>query len=113
MEEVRLQDKLGNENFHENMKNLYEPIIDTIKITSENLTKAMMLTSNENNRAIENLNDKLLETMNDRCKITSYLLSLLSKITNAENTSRFRLVNNSNSNRLNDSLIYNSRPITL
>ena len=33
---VRLQDKLGKQNFHEDVKKLYEPLTDTIKDTSEN-----------------------------------------------------------------------------
>ena len=37
----------------------------------------------------------------------------LTKITNPENTSHFKLVKNSNSNRVNDLLIKNSIPITL
>ena len=40
-------------------------------------------------------------------------MSLLSKITNLENTSQFKLVNNHNSNRVNDSSINNTIPITL
>ena len=28
---VRLQDKLGKQNFHEDMKNAFEPVSDTIK----------------------------------------------------------------------------------
>ena len=37
--EVWLQEKLGKQNFHENMKKVFEPVTDTIKNTSENLTK--------------------------------------------------------------------------
>ena len=48
----------------------------------------MMLTPKENNKALENLNDKLLEILNDGGIIASYLSSL-SKITNPENTSQF------------------------
>ena len=29
---VRLQDKLGEQNFHEDMKNIFEPVIKSIKI---------------------------------------------------------------------------------
>ena len=36
---VRLQDKLGKHNFHEDMKNLSEPFADTIKNTSEKKNK--------------------------------------------------------------------------
>ena len=38
-EELYLEDKLGKQNFHENTKELFEPLTDTIKNTSENLTK--------------------------------------------------------------------------
>ena len=40
-------------------------------------------------------------------------MSPLSKITNPENTSQFKLVKDSNSNRVNDLLIHKSIPITL
>ena len=32
--DLLLQDKLGKQNFHEDMKNLYKQLIDTIKNTS-------------------------------------------------------------------------------
>ena len=51
--------------------------------------------------------------MNDRGKIASYLLSPLSKITNLENTSQFKLVKDFYSNRVNDLLIHSSIPVTL
>ena len=40
--------------------------------------------------------------MNDRGILASYLMSLLFKITNPENTSQFRLEKDSSSNRFND-----------
>ena len=46
----------------------------------------MMLTAKENNKALENLNNTLLEIMNDRGIIGSCLLSTLSKITILEKT---------------------------
>ena len=63
---VRLQDKLGRQNFHEDMKKVFEPVTKSLENTSENLTKAITETSIKNNLAIENINDKLLEIMNDR-----------------------------------------------
>ena len=51
--------------------------------------------------------------MNDRGIITSYLLSPLAKITNPENSTQFKLVKDSSSNRVNDLLRHNSKPITL
>ena len=81
---VKLQDKLGEQNFHENLKKLYEPLTDTIKNTSEKITKTITEPSKENNLALEKLNNKPLEIMNDRGILASYLISPLSKITNPE-----------------------------
>ena len=110
---VRLQEKLGKQNFHEDMKKVFEPVTKSLENTSENLTKAITESSTKNNQAIENLNNKLLEIMNDRGKLASYLMSPLSKITNPGNTSQFKLVKDSSSNRVNDLKIHNSIPITL
>ena len=51
--------------------------------------------------------------MNDRGILATYLMSPLSKITNSENTSQFKLVRDPSSNRVNDLKIHNSIPITL
>ena len=110
---VRLQDNLGKQKFHEDMKKVLEPVTKTIKDVSEGVTKTMMITSKENNLALEKLNNKLLEVMNDRGIVASYLLSPLSKITNPENNTQFKLVKDHNSNRVNDLLINKSIPITL
>ena len=109
---VRLQNKLGEHNFHEDMKKVFEPVTKSLENTSENLTKAITENSIKNNEAIENINNKLLEIMNDRGIITSYLISPLAKIFNPENSTQFKLVKDSGSNRVNDLLIHNSIPIT-
>ena len=72
---VRLQDKLGEQNFHENMKKVFEPMTDTIKNTSAKITKTIMESSINNNKAIENLNGKVLELMSDTGMIAPYLAS--------------------------------------
>ena len=72
-----------------------------------------MLTSKENNQTLEKLRDKLLEILNDRGIIASYLLPPLYKIINPENTSQFKLVKFSKSNRVNYLLIHNTIPIAL
>ena len=102
---VRLQDKLGKQNFHEDMKKVFEPITNSLENTTQDITKAITETSIKNN--------KFLEIMNDREIITSYLLSPLGKITNPENSTQFKLVKGFSSNRVNDLLIHNSIPITL
>ena len=110
---VKLQDKLSKQNFHEDMKKVFEPFNRSLENTSEILTKAITESSIKNNQAIENLDNKLLEIMNDRGIIASYLLSPLAKITNPENTTQFKIVKDSSSNRVNDLLIHNTKPITL
>ena len=51
--------------------------------------------------------------MKDRGILASYLMSPLSKITNPDNSSQFKLVKDHISNRVNDLLIHNTIPITL
>ena len=63
LHQVRLQDKLGEENYHEDAKKFFKPMTDVIKDTSENLTKTITENSINNNKAIENLNEKNLELM--------------------------------------------------
>ena len=82
-----VKDKLGEQIYHENIKKVFEPVTNTIKNTSEKLTKTIMLTSKQYNKALENLNDNLLELLNNRGIIASFSLSPLSKITNEKNTS--------------------------
>ena len=110
---VKLQDKLGKQNFHEDMKKVFEPVTKSLEYTSDKLTNAISESSKENNLLLENVNNKLLEIMNDRGILATYLMSLLSKITNPENTSQFRLEKDHNSNRVNDLLMMNKIPITL
>ena len=110
---VRLQDKLGKQNFQEDMKKVFESVTKSLENTSQDITKAIMETFLKNNQAIENLNTKLLEIMNDRLISATYLMSPLSKITNPENSSQFKLVKDSNSNRVKDLKINKTVPITL
>ena len=110
---VRLQEKLGKQNFHEDMKEVFEPVTKSLENTSENLARAITESSIKINKAIENLNNKLLEIMNDRGILASYLITPLSKITNPENTSQFRLEKDHISKRVNDLLMKNKIPIKL
>ena len=110
---VRLQDKLGKQNFHEDMKKVFEPVTKSLEETSQDISKTITESSIKNNQAIENLNNKLLEIMNDRGILASYLMSPLSKITNPENSTQFKLVKDSTSIRVNDLKINNSITITL
>ena len=83
--EVRLQDKLGEQNYHEDSKKTFKPMTEAIKSTSENITKTMTENSINNNKAIENLNVKILELMDEKGVIAPYLVSSLSNVFNLEN----------------------------
>ena len=105
-----------NKIFTRIIKKVFEPVADTVKNTYEKLTISNTESSIKNNKALENLNNKIFEKMNDRGILASYLRSPLSKITNPENSTQstqFKLVKGSSSTRVNDLLKKNTKPITL
>ena len=53
---VRLQDKPGKQNFQEDLKKVFKPVIKSLENTSQDVTKTRAETSIKNNQAIENLN---------------------------------------------------------
>ena len=110
---LNLHNKLGKQNFHEDMKKVFEPVFKSLENTPQNLTKSITESSKETNPALEKLNNKLLEIMNDKGIIASYLISPSTKITNRENTSQFKLVKDSSSNRVIDLKIHKPIPLTL
>ena len=110
---VRLEDKLGQQNFHETMEEVFEPLTDTLKKTSDNITKTITENSINNNKAIENLNEKILELMNDKGMIAPYLTTSLVEVFKKDNKSQFRLRKDPNSNKMNDFLIHGNIPVTL
>ena len=110
---VRLQDKLGKQNFHENMEEVFEPLTDTFKKTSDNIAKTITENSINNNKAIENLNEKILELMNDKGMIAPYLTTSLVEVFKKDNKSQFRLRKDPNSTKMNDFLIHGNIPVTI
>ena len=56
---VRLQDKLAKQNFHEEMKKDFEPVIRSLEKTSQERTKTIAETSIKNNEALEKLNETI------------------------------------------------------
>ena len=110
---TKLQDKLGEQNFHEDMIKVFEPLTNTLKKTSENITKAVTETSVDNIKAIENLNGKILELMNDKGMIAPYLASSLVEVFKKDNKSQFRLRKDPNSTKMNDFLIHGTFPVTI
>ena len=59
-----LQDRLGKQIFHENKK-IFEPLTDTNKNRSRDISETITETSIKNNEALVNLNNRLLEILND------------------------------------------------
>ena len=110
---VRLQDKLGEQNFHEDMTKVFEPLTDTLKKTSENITKTITENSINNTKTIENLNEKILELMNDKGLIAPYLTTSLVEVFKKDNKSQFRLRKDPNSTKMNDFLIHGTVPVTI
>ena len=113
VQEVRLQDKLGEQNYHEDSKKLFKPMTDEIKNTSEKITKSLTENSINNNKAIENLNEKNLELMDDKGMIAPYLASSFVNLFKPENKSQFSLKKDLNSTKMNDFLINGGIPVTL
>ena len=110
---VRLQGKLGKQNFHEDLKQAFEPITKSLENTSENITKTITETSNKNNKAISDLNEKVLELIDEKGLIAPYLASSLVNLFKPENKSQFRLRKDPNSTKMIDFLIHGNIPITL
>ena len=110
---VKLQNKLGDQNFHEDMKKVFEPVTKSLENTSQDITKTLTENSNNNNKAIENLNEKILELMNDKGMITTYLASSLVNLFKPENKSQFRFKKDLNSTKMKDFLINKGIPVTL
>ena len=48
---VRLQDKLGRQNFHECLKKVFGPVIKSLENTSQDTTKTLTESSIKNNQA--------------------------------------------------------------
>ena len=109
----KLHDKLGKQNFHEDMKKVFEPLTDTPKETSENITKTITESSMNNNKTISDLNKKILEFMNDKGLIAPYLASSLVNVFKSEKKSQFRLRKDPNSTKMNDFLLHRNIPVTL
>ena len=74
---VRLQDKLFEQNYHHKNGKVFEPVVDIIQHTSEKITETSTEKSINSNKAIENLNGKILVLMNVKGLIAPSLASSL------------------------------------
>ena len=95
------------------MEEVFEPLTDTLKKTSYNIKKTITENSINNNKAIENLNEKILELMNDKGMIAPYLTTSLVEVFEKDNKSQFRLRKDPNSTKMNDFLIHGTIPVTI
>ena len=86
---------------------------DEIKNSSERITKTLTENYNNNNKTIDNLNEKILELMNEKGLIAPYLTTSLANVLSLENKSQFRLRKDPNSTKMNDFLIHRGIPVTL
>ena len=113
VQEVRLQNKLGDQNYHEDINKFFKPMTDELKNTSEKITRTLTENSINNNKSIENLNEKILELMNEQGMIASYLTSSLVEVFRKDNKSQIRLRKDPDSTKLNDFLIHGKIPVTI
>ena len=109
VQEVRLQNKLGDQNYHEDIDKFFKPMTDELKNTSEKIKKTITESSINNNKAIENLNEKVLESMNDKGLIDSSLIEVIK----SDNKGQFRLIKDPDSTKTNDFLINEKVPVTI
>ena len=96
VQEVRLQDKLGKQNYHIKTENLFEHVTDTMKNSAEKLTKALTESSIMNDKDFNFLNIIFSEKNFDTGILASQLLTLLFEKTNPEKTSQSKLVKDYN-----------------
>ena len=82
VKDLRLQDRLGKQNFHEDVKKVFEPVTEKNKNTSEDFTKTMMLASKEDSKAISDLNEEVSEIMNDNGMLAPNLAPSLVNLLN-------------------------------
>ena len=95
------------------MTKVVEPLTDTLKKTSEKITKTITENSNNNNKAISDINEKILELMNDKGMIAPYLTTSLVEVFKKDNKSQFRFRKDPNSIKLNDFSIHGTIPVTI
>ena len=113
VQEVRLQNKLGDQNYHEDINKFFKPMTDELKNTSEKITRTLTENSINNKKAIENLNEKILKLMDEKGMIASYLTSSLVEVFKKDNKSQLRLRKDPDSTKMNDFLIHGKIPVTI
>ena len=95
------------------MEKAIQPVFNSPKDVSEDVTRTIMKTSIENNKALLNIIDKFLEILHNRGLLVTYLLSPLSGIIDHEHNSHLIPVKDPGSNGINDLLRNKPKPGSL
>ena len=108
VKEVRLHYKLAIQSFYENIEKVFEPVTDTMKNTSEKITKTITESSITHNKAVETINEKVSELMNNKGMIAPHLASFLVNLFKPENKIQLKsyqlLIRNTSNSQLYQSL---------
>ena len=75
-----LQDILGKQNFHEDLKKVVGAATKSSKDVFQDVAKLNTETSRENDKVPAKIDNKLLEIINDKRTLASYLLKLLANL---------------------------------
>ena len=73
VENLRLQDTLGQQNFHEDKIEVVELVSGTVEDVSKVVTKTTIVISNEGSKTITDLNENFSELMNGKVIVAPYL----------------------------------------
>ena len=101
--QVRSVEKLGKQNYHYDIKDLFEPITKTVSDSNQKILEG----AKSNTKAIENLEEtnkyvKTLESLNKNEIILSKLIRPIAKLSVPKNKSQFRLLGDPDSDICND-----------
>ena len=88
---LKLQEKLGQQNFHYDMKKVFESVAGTVKNVSEEVKEAKTETAKGSKKTFTDLNEKDYELVKDKGIIHSQLATPLLILVAPENKSQFKL----------------------
>ena len=95
------------------MKEVFEPLTNTLKNTSEIISNTITETSIKNIKAISDINENVLELMDEKGLRAPYLAFSLVNLFKSENKSQFRLRKDLKSTKMSDFSIHGKIPVRL
>ena len=105
-----LQDKLGKQKFHEDMRRVSEAVTDTVKEVCKKFKKNMKEAREESNKTITDLKEKFLKLLTDKFIIASYLATPLFIQFKSDSKSQLVKHKDQDSHILSDLLINTNKP---